>query len=88
MEILEPQQCIALPHVAVASECRQWEDAVHIADLLNEVSTVEKAENVFCHHENLAVGHFHYLADLVVLQTFVDGQMLKFRLSIGGWRNQ
>ena len=74
--------------MAVTSECWQRKDAVHIADLLNEVSTVEKTENVFRHYDNLIVGHFHYLADLVVLQTFVDGQMLNFGLSIGGWRNQ
>ena len=74
--------------MAVASECRQRKDAVHIADLLNEVSTVEKAENVFCHYENLAVGHFYYLADLVVLQTVVNSEMLKFGLSIGYWCNR
>ena len=70
--------------MAVASECRQRKNAVHIADLLNEVSTIEKAENVFRHYKDLTVGHFHYLAYLVVLQTFVDGQVLEFSLRIGG----
>ena len=74
--------------MAVSSECWQRKDAVHIAHLLNEVSSVEQTENVFRHYEDLTVGHFYYLADLVVLQTVVNSEMLKFGLSIGYWCNR
>ena len=80
IEVLEPQERVALQKMAVASDHRQRTHAVEAAGLLHKFASVVERKGALCGDKDASVGQRHDLSHLVVVKAVICSEMAQIGL--------
>lgn len=88
VEIVQPQQRVALPQVSIVPESLEFQQTVGMAGYGNERLAIEQAEIPHGIHQYLTVRYFHHLGHFACCQAFLTAIMAQLSLHLRAERQQ